>query len=309
MIRLDRTKQTRPANYPALIIPVLALFLLTACGSIPERELNNFTAAVNTAQTAGVEMTEDWTAARAESSRRKAAKNAGAAQLSPAFSLQATWTPSSSNATVLTAEKVRILAWETIVEYASILAALNAGESIEKVRATTGRLLNIVDKFTSVASASVPGAKAFIDLFKELAGQLEKARLTAEFKKAIKGGASIVRKISRVLQNDTRDHFTLRWTLSEADYNRVDLIPSKVMSDADKRAKKLRQKEEHEDFIKSLDAYVILLSDIDKSLRALEVAVDKPIDLVSQTNQILDAAASLKLHWSAYRNARAEAKF
>lgn len=284
----------------------LVLLLAAGCANIPQKELTAYTTAVTAARTAGEQMTHDWEAARAELERREAArKSAPPAPAPPPIPL--TWAPPENSAAKLSAEKVRLLAWETVGEYTAILAALNAGESVETVKSSAGRLFDVVEKVAKAAGGSIPGGEALVTLFVELAELLEEARLTEEFKKAIRGGAPKVRAMLAVFRQDTIDHARLRASLAAADYERVDLEPGLTANE--KRAKKARIKAANDEFRQSLDNYVRLLDQTDHSLAALQTAVDQPIDFVAQSNRILDIAIDLKQHWVAYQNARAEAKF
>ena len=204
----------------------------------------------------------------------------------------------------MTAEKVRLLAWKTVGEYTAILAALNAGESVESVKHSVGQLYNVVGTVSKAAAGSVPGGAALLSLFKELAAELEKARLAEEFTKAVRGGAPKVRAMLAVFRQDTVDHALLRASLAAADYERVDLETG--LSDREQRLKKARIKAANDEFRKSLDTYVRLLDQTDSSLVALETAVERPVDFVGEANRMLDIALDLRQHWDAYQNARSE---
>jgi len=279
---------------------------LAGCTNIPQRELEAYTAAVGAARSAGEDMVQDWSAARAELERREAAR-AAPANVPPPEPIPLTWTPPSASTAQLSAEKVRLLAWETIGEFTAILAALNAGESVDAVKSSAGRLFDLAGKIATAGGSSIPGGGPLLEIFQELAGQLEMARLAKEFERAVRGGTPIVRKMLMVLQADTNDHYVLRATLAAADYERTDL--EEGLSERDIRQKKARIKAEIDEFRQSLANYVRLLDQTDNSLRALESALDKPIDFTLEANRILDVVLDLRAHWVAYQNARAEAKF
>jgi hypothetical protein len=290
------------------MITGLALMVIFAsgCASIPHQELDAYASAVSAAREAGVLMTEDWQAARAEHERRIAAKNPSPPP-APPDPIPLTWSPPAGSTTALTAEKVRLLAWETIGEYTAVLAALNAGESVENVRSSADRLYGVVGRFARASGSSVPGGEAFVALLQKLAELLENARLAAEFEKAVRGGAPIVREMLTVFRRDAADHALLRATLAASDYERVDLEPD--LTAEERRAKKARIKAAHDAFRKSLDQYVRLIDQTGDNLYELERAVDQPIDFVAETNRMLDIALDLRQHWSAYQNAKTAGSF
>jgi len=281
---------------------------VAACVTVPQAELAAYTRAVAAARASGEQITQDWQAARAELERREASKTPPAVGgTSPPMPIPLTWTPPSRAAAPLTPEQVRLLAWETIGEYSAILAALNAGESVEEVKRSTGRLFGLAQTVAQTAGSAIPGAGPLLTLLQELAGHLERARLAEEFRAAVFGGVPTVRRMLMVFREDAVDHARLRAALANIDYGRVEFEDG--LAAEQKREKRLRIQAENEAFRKTLDDFVVLLDEVDRSLAALQSAVDKPIDFVDQSNRILDIVASLKEHWGAYRNARSEGRF
>ena len=286
-------------------VSILVLILLvSACGSIPQKELAAYTAAFGEAKSAGEAIVHDFAAAEAETARRKAAKSLAPAR-QPAHPIPRTYNPPPSGTAPLTATQVRLLAWETIDNYNKILAALAAGESVKKVKSGADRLFTVVFKLATASGSAVPGAGALVDIAKVLAVQLEKARLKAEFKKAIKNGTSTVRKIFTVFRADTKTHYLLRAALTRIDYQRV--VNKVGLSVREKTAKQAAIKAKIDEFRNSLNSFNQLLAQADRSLVALNTATSKPINFGAETNRILDAALILKQHWIAYQNARSEA--
>lgn len=293
----------RPSTILKRVLVLVVVLIVAACSSIPQKELDGYVGAVKVARAAGEQLTYDWRAAKAELERREAAKKPPSVP-APAPPIPLTWTPPSSDVARITPEEVRLLAWEAISEYTATLAALNAGESVEAVKGTTGRLFALVQK---VAGTAIPGGEPLLALLQELAGQLEKARLAAEFKRAVTGGAPTVHKMLVIFYQDAVNHAELRASLASSDYQRVKFESD--LTEEEKRAKQLRIKAENEAFRQSLDDFAHLLEQLGQSLKALTTAVDRPIDFVAQSNRILDIASSLKAHWGAYRDARSEARF
>jgi hypothetical protein len=286
-------------------ISVLAIVVLvSACGSIPQKELAAYTAAFDEAKSAGVAIVHDFAAAAAETKRRQAAKSPATAR-KPAPAIPTTYVPPSSGEAPLTATEVRLLAWEAINGYNKALAALNAGESVEKVKSGADRLFTVIFKLAGASGSAVPGTGALVDIAKVLAAELEKARLKAEFKKAIRSGTPTIRKMFTVFREDTKSHYQLRAALARIDYERVSIEPG--LSPREKQAKRAAIKAKIDEFRKSLDGFNQLLTQADNSLLALQKAADKPIDFSNATNRILDTALVLKRHWFAYQNARNEA--
>ncbi|MCC6469154.1 MAG: hypothetical protein IT563_12615 [Alphaproteobacteria bacterium] len=286
---------------------VLALLALAACGSIPQGELASFTTAVRQARQAGEAIVADYQAAGAEKLRRDEARvrtAAGPAPPTTPFPLD--YAPPDLAGRPTSPTTVRLLAWEAIAEYSTVLARLNAGESVDDVKSSTQRLADLAGKIASAAGVVVPGADVLVSVGKELAARLEQARLAAEFKKAIHGGAPTVRRMLGVFRDDTKPHYVLRSTLALADYDRLDL--DKALSDRDRETKRQRIKAEIDQLRASLDTFVRLLDQTDASLAALERAVDKPVDLSMQAGRILDLSLELKQYWQAYQDARTEGR-
>jgi len=301
--RFFRSKNRLELFSIAMILLLIMVLMNAGCVSIPKNEIANYNKAISSAREAGEQMTQDWQAAKAEQERREQARIPAPPPEDPA-PIPLTWTPPANGSEKLSAEKIRLLAWETIGEYTSILVALNAGESVESVKSSVGRLYDLVDKIATAAGSGIPGGDALVLLFKALGEQLEKARLAEEFKKAIKGGAPKVRQMLKVFRDDAESHYMLRASLAASDYERVDLEDS--LSDKEKKIKKARIKASIEAFQKSLQNYVLLINETLKNLKAMEDALDRPINYRSEANHMLDIAITLKQHWVAYQNARSE---
>lgn len=268
-------------------------------------QLSDYTNAITAVQTAGEQMTQDWIAARAELERRHAASRPNPA---PTFAVPIRWTPPAP----LTPGQVRLMAWQVIADYMVILAALNAGKSIDTVKESTGNLMYLVEKAASVPGSALPGANAIVPLFKELAGQLVQARLTGEFKKAINKGTPILRKILTVFREDAANHYQLRAALANEDYARIAHEAEKTDVGKSKagqkkvRLQQLRVTAEIGEFRNSLNEYVRLLKQIGQNIDALVEATTKPIDFTSWANRILYTTNTQKTHWAAYQNVRNE---
>lgn len=289
-------------NRSVALLLFSVLLIAAGCAAIPQAELTAYTTAINAARDAGQAITQDWQAARSEFERRETVRNPPPAVSPPPIPL--TWIPPTPNGTPPNAEQVRLMAWQAIADYTAILAVLNAGESVDAVKASTGRLVTLVGKVGSVAGSTIPGIGALGNLFKEFAGELEKARLAAEFKKAIKSGVPMVRAMLQVFRQDTTDHYRLRAALASEDYARIDQT---VTSD-ELKLKQSRIRDEINEFRKGLAEYVRLLDQTDRSIVALKQAADKPIDFADQTNRLLNISIVLRQHWGAYQNARRENK-
>lgn len=285
------------------IIATIVVLLVSACAQIPEAELKAYTDAVTAAKTSGETLITNWQAAKAESDRRAAVANPPPdASFNNAISLE--WQSAVEAENPLTAAQVRLLAWEAIAEYTTILARLNAGESVETVKSSAGRLFELG---TKIAGGAFPGAGSILEIVKKLAAQIEKARLAAEFTKAVKAGAPILRRvITDGFIADIANHYSLRATLAEEDRAAVELESD--LSVEEKRLKQQRILDEIASLKGALDAYEILLVRMNASITDLENAVDKPIEFSVEANRILDIAFTFKQHWTAYENARREAR-
>jgi len=115
----------------AMILALIMVIMNAGCASIPKNELAAFNKAISSAREAGEQMTQDWQAAKAEHERREKAKIPPSPPKDSA-PIPLTWTPPANKSEKLSAEKIRLLAWETIEEYISILVALNTGKSVHK---------------------------------------------------------------------------------------------------------------------------------------------------------------------------------
>lgn len=107
--------------------------------------------------------------------------------------------------------ETRRRALRVVAQYNDVLAQLAEGKSVESVKASAGGLVEGLGKFVVAASgAAVPGLSALTSLAETLAAQIEKARLRAEFEKAVKDGAPLVDGILDAFVADASDHYKLR---------------------------------------------------------------------------------------------------
>ena len=278
------------------LIGFVALAAGSGCDTIPRESLNAYVSAFNEARSAGESLTADFAAAKAESERRDAAgKPPPAAAAAPEIPL--IYVPPASAAPPLTATEARLLAWETIAGYNAVLAALSAGESVENLRAATGRLGETVGRIAEAGGKSVPGLAPLITLAQELAGLIEQARLSAEFASAMAAGAPKVRSMLALMTDDVKDHYLLRATLANEDL--VDL-------DDDAKVEKARIKDAIAELRTTMDQFVVLARKCDAALAMLQASPRTPIDFAAQANEMLTVAIALKGHWQAYKAARIE---
>lgn len=276
-----------------LLSCVLCILAVGACNTIPKETLDAYVASFDEARKAGEALTHDFAAARAELERREAASKPAAAP-APQPEIPLLYMPPTPQVGPISAAETRLLAWELVARYNTVLAALSAGESVETVKATTDRAIGVA---VQLAGASVPGLGAITAAAKEIAGLLEQARLSAEFRKAVAGGVPKVRGILAILVADTSEHYRLRAALAEED---------RVLLEDDRKVEKARLKAQIAALRQSLDRFVWLVRKCDESLAALQSAADKPVDLAGYSNELFALAQSLKGHWAAYQNARLE---
>ncbi|MDA0240284.1 MAG: hypothetical protein O3A84_09700 [Proteobacteria bacterium] len=281
----------------------LIVFTLGACAQIPQGELKAYVDSVTTARNQGETLTADWQSAIQEFRRRQATTSpsptpsAGATPFPPLVSNDGN-SPTEPNAS-----EVRLLAWSAIGAYTDVLGQLAAGKGVDEVKGTAGRLFDVGVK---LSGATIPGGGAIASVIQSLVGELEKARQAAEFKEAIKAAAPTIQNvISKVFIPDTVSHYGLRTSLAAEDHAAMILKP-----DVPSGSRALRQKRIEDEMAAlraSLNGYRQLLLQVNKSIGALKLAVDRPPDFVLEANRILDIAAEVKTHWMAYENARKEA--
>lgn len=278
-----------------------ALLVASGCAKIPKAQLNAYVSTVGEAEQAGRTVLSDWRSARAELERRESVIKSDGAPATP-FPLERPMPPAGQ--ALLSAEDTRELAWGAIAEYTTVLARLNAGESVGEVKQTTGRLFDLA---TRLAGGAFPGGGAAAELLKEFAGRIEEARLAKEFKTAVQAGAPVLKKIiSDVLLEDIRDHYRLRAVLASEDYAAVEL--DEALDDEGKALKRIRIQDETKAFAGTLDAYEALLRKTYATLTAMEHSMNQPIDFAEEANRLLDIATSLKQQFEAYQNARRESR-
>ncbi len=107
--------------------------------------------------------------------------------------------------------ETRRRALRVVAQYNDVLTQLAEGKSVESVRASAGGLVQGLGKFVVAASgAAIPGLSALTSLAETLAAQIEKARLRAEFEKAVRDGAPLVDGILDAFIEDASDHYKLR---------------------------------------------------------------------------------------------------
>jgi hypothetical protein len=105
---------------------------------------------------------------------------------------------------------VRRQALQVVARYNAVLTQLAQGKSVDDVQTTAGELVTALGQFVEAAAGSaVPGFPAIVSLAKTFAGQLEKARLQREFKKAVVDGAPVVDQILDQFIADAADHYKL----------------------------------------------------------------------------------------------------
>lgn len=278
-----------------------ALLMVCGCAKIPKAQLNAYVSTVGEAEQAGRTVLSDWRSARAEFERRESVNKSEGASTAP-FPLERPIPPAGQ--ALLSAEDTRELAWEAIAEYTTVLAKLNAGESVGEVKQTAGRLFDLAVR---LAGGAFPGGGAAAELLKEFAGKIEEARLAKEFKTAVQAGAPILKRIiSDVLLADIQDHYRLRASLASEDFAAIELDES--LDDEGKALKRIRIQDETKAFTATLDAYEALLRKTYATLTAMEQSMNRPIDFAEEANRLLDIAMSLKQQFEAYQNARREAR-
>lgn len=103
---------------------------------------------------------------------------------------------------------VRRQALEVVARYNAVLTQLAQGKSVDDVQTAAGQLVTGLGQFVEAAAGSaVPGFEAVVSLAKTFAGQLEKARLQREFKKAVEDGAPVIDQILDAFIDDTASHY------------------------------------------------------------------------------------------------------
>jgi hypothetical protein len=284
-------------------LAILAGLFLSACTSIPQAELQAFTDAVTAAKNTSETIVADWQAAKSEFQRRQEARKppppVTAANAQP-FPFERT--PISARTNVIDPGDARLLAWEAIGEYTNTLARLNAGESVDTVKKTSGRLFEIGLK---ISGCAIPGSDALVAILQELSGMLEKARLAAEFNKAIKAGTPvIIRIIDQILLPDIQDHYRLRAVLASDD--NVGVVMDASLSPEDKRLKQKRIADQFAAFGAAMDSYESLLIKTKATISAMETPNRSPDALMSDANNLLDTMMALKKNWAAFQSARTE---
>jgi hypothetical protein len=107
--------------------------------------------------------------------------------------------------------ETRRRALRVVSQYNDMLTQLAEGKSVESIRTSAGGLVEGLGKFVVAASGTaVPGLSALVSLAETLAGQIERARLRAEFETAVQDGAPLIDAILQAFIDDASDHYKLR---------------------------------------------------------------------------------------------------
>jgi hypothetical protein len=124
----------------------------------------------------------------------------------------ATFTPPSGGGLIKNEEiVVRLQALEVIAHYNDLLATLAEGKSVDQLKTGVSDFAASIQSLASgVAATTLPGVGQAIPLLQTVAGELEKARLREEFKKAVAKGQHGVNGILDVFIADTSSYYSMR---------------------------------------------------------------------------------------------------
>lgn len=208
------------------IIAVTIMFALAACAKIPNAELSQYRAAFDKADTVKDEVLINFDAAISEATSFVEDSSEPVENRSP-FS-------SSLNASTNgpDALKVRQAAWRVIERYNATLADLAEGKSDEEVKSAVGGFGDSIGKFVQAATGTaIPGFGAIIEIAQTIAGRVEEARRTKEFKRAVREGGPLVQKILDALYEDANDQFTIKQGLARDTFNNQSAALTTSISD------------------------------------------------------------------------------
>jgi hypothetical protein len=104
----------------------------------------------------------------------------------------------------------RLRALDAIAHYNDLLASLAEGKSVEQLQGSVSALLTTVESVTTL----VPGAGA---LLTKLVGELEKARVREEFRRALIPGEKPVLDILAFLSDEAPLYYDMRLTIVQSD--------------------------------------------------------------------------------------------
>ena len=112
--------------------------------------------------------------------------------------------------------EIRRQSLEVVARYNDVLVRLAEGKSVEEVQSSAESLVRGLGKLAEIASgAPVPGLGAFVGLVRTLTEQVEKARLRAEFAKAVRDGAPVIDQMLDLFMGDVADHYRLKAVVAE----------------------------------------------------------------------------------------------
>lgn len=200
---------------PSGSIVLAVLILLGGCTEIPKAEFGAYQESFTAARTISEEIMTDYLVKRSKGEKfRQQAKVPSAADNPNAI----VFDPNAVDQAVGpdTHIQQRVQAWDTIGRYNDTLAALAEGKSTQEIKSKLNTLTNSVTTLAKGIGAGLPGlglASEIVGKFLEFA---EKARLRAEFVKAVQKGKPIISAIvSKVFIPDTKTFDSERKVLAD----------------------------------------------------------------------------------------------
>jgi hypothetical protein len=186
-----------------VLLAAVAVLFLAACASIPQVELKAYRDAFAQSRVAVEEVSLDFSQARDELEKKRAARTPAAAPVFASFPEK--FVPPAPQA--LDHATVLGKAMEAIERYNDLLVSLAEGKSVGQLQASAQQFVTVLGSVTNV----VPGVGA---LTVNVLGALEKARSQEEFKKAVLAGRPVIDKMLDLLIANAADYYELRVSLA-----------------------------------------------------------------------------------------------
>jgi len=202
-----------------IVFGLLSL-LITGCAHIPTQEFSEYRSAFAEVQVVSEAVLIDFAAAT-EAAESRTNKHTSRVL----FSTELNGTDDTP-----TAVEVRRATLRAIERFNNVLTTLAEGKSVGELQNAAGGFVEAAGNFIAAASqgAPVPGLSSIVGIVKTLTGELEKARLRKEFKKAVRNGAPIIEKMLIALIDERSDHIILR--ADEANLRHIRILADTTQS-------------------------------------------------------------------------------
>jgi hypothetical protein len=220
----------RKFTFISVWILILPIFILIGCGHVPVNEFRAYHEAFTETKSVSQEVLSDYAIAKEDLARIDEAKKKkeGEDKEQKTSPFPTAFDPAEAMGVNVALNEIdfRLMALETISRYNDLLLALADGRSVKQVKSSATALTSSIASLAEFLPA-LGSVTPIAPLAKTLLSELEKARSTEEFKKALQDGDKIVTRILDVLITDTVNHYGLRFALADGERVKIKARASK----------------------------------------------------------------------------------